>query len=188
MKEWLFQFYDTQGSEGWWLNLNKDNLEDYIKEKTYIDSDKEHFKKLDNAGFDDSTKVTHTQYEFYVKKIMKNANTDIDTAYDILKLLQATSMRKIIADNECLLVNRCCGFRIKRKEENPVAFVRRNKLEFPRYYNEDIRIKRFPDGHHYYAYIGDMQVRDGDILKWNTYEEALKHAEKFLASTKSRKK
>lgn len=27
-------------------------------------------------------------------------------------------------------------------------------------------------GQHYYAYVGDMQVRDGDVLKWNTYDEA----------------
>lgn len=29
-----------------------------------------------------------------------------------------------------------------------------------------------PHGCHYYAYIGDMQVKDGNIIKWNTYEEA----------------
>ena len=27
-------------------------------------------------------------------------------------------------------------------------------------------------GQHYYAYVGDMQVRGGDVLKWNTYDEA----------------
>lgn len=36
----------------------------------------------------------------------------------------------------------------------------------------DIRIKKFPYGNHYYAYIGDMQVKDGNIIKWNTYEDA----------------
>ena len=31
-------------------------------------------------------------------------------------------------------------------------------------------------GEHYYAYIDKMQVHDGDILKWDTYEEAYAHA------------
>ena len=36
----------------------------------------------------------------------------------------------------------------------------------------DIRIKQFQGGEHYYAYVGDMQVRDGENFKWNSYKEA----------------
>ena len=36
-------------------------------------------------------------------------------------------------------------------------------------------------GEHYYAYIGNMQVRDGDILKWNTYEEAYSKALEYIS-------
>ena len=44
----------------------------------------------------------------------------------------------------------------------------------------DIRIEKFPYGAHYYAYVGDVQVKDGTTLKWNTYEEARRQAEKYV--------
>jgi hypothetical protein len=58
--------------------------------------------------------------------------------------------------------------------------VRRANIDFPKYHEQDIHIARFPDGQHYYAYIGDMQVRDGDILKWDTYDEAFAQAQKYI--------
>lgn len=55
-------------------------------------------------------------------------------------------------------------------------FCRRDELIFPNFQISDIRIKQFDKGQHYYAYVGDMQVRDGDVLKWNTYDEAYTRA------------
>lgn len=43
-----------------------------------------------------------------------------------------------------------------------------------------MEVKSFPGGDHFYAYIGDMQVRDGDILKWDTYDEAYNQALSIL--------
>lgn len=40
----------------------------------------------------------------------------------------------------------------------------------------DICISQFTGGTHYYAYVGDMQIREGENLKWNSYEEAYKKA------------
>ena len=51
-------------------------------------------------------------------------------------------------------------------------FCRRKSLVFPDFKKSDIRIQKYDCGSHYYAFVGDMQVRDGDRLKWNTYEEA----------------
>ena len=59
-------------------------------------------------------------------------------------------------------------------------FCRRKELVFPDYSLGDIRVKQFGGGEHFYAYIGDMQVRDGDELKWNTYAEAYQHAERIV--------
>lgn len=55
-------------------------------------------------------------------------------------------------------------------------FCRRKNLVFPSFQKSDIRVKRFKGGEHYYAYVGDMQVRDGDTLKWNSYQEAYDRA------------
>lgn len=55
-------------------------------------------------------------------------------------------------------------------------FCRRKELIFPDFKEYDIRIKRYPYGNHYYAYIGDMQVRKGTDIKWNSHDAAYKCA------------
>jgi hypothetical protein len=59
-------------------------------------------------------------------------------------------------------------------------FCRRKALVFPNYKPEDIRIKQFDGGNHWYVYIGDMQMRHGDQLKWNTYKQAREAAEELI--------
>ena len=51
-------------------------------------------------------------------------------------------------------------------------FVWRSHLVFPNYSVNDIRIKQFKGGFHFYAYLGDTQLRDGEKLKWSSYREA----------------
>lgn len=55
-------------------------------------------------------------------------------------------------------------------------FYRRKELIFPDFTTSDIRIKQQPYGKHYYAYIGDMQVRGKDQIKWDTYDKAMEAA------------
>lgn len=63
----------------------------------------------------------------------------------------------------------------------------RDKLVFPHYSEEDIRIKTFKPtdfkegyNYHYYAYIGNLQVTDGDVTKWDTKAEAYEVAKRFV--------
>lgn len=55
-----------------------------------------------------------------------------------------------------------------------------DKLIFPDFKKNQIKVEQFPMGKHYYAYIDNMQVRDGDTLKWNTYEEAYEQALQYI--------
>lgn len=65
---------------------------------------------------------------------------------------------------------------------NMTRFVHRDELKWPLYTSDQIRIKKFDDGTHYYAYIGDAQVRDDNgVLKWDT-EEAARAAPKNTAT------
>lgn len=46
---------------------------------------------------------------------------------------------------------------------------------------KDIRIIRWPQGKHFYAKIGSVEVKDADgNIKWNTEKEADRQAHKFL--------
>ena len=87
-------------------------------------------------------------------------------------------MLKVLNETGAIYVNRKGGFHGNYKVYD--NFVHRTTLDFPRFYSKDIRIKRFEDGTHWYAYVGDMQVRDGDILKWNSYDEAYNQAKKYV--------
>ena len=62
-------------------------------------------------------------------------------------------------------------------------FLDKESFSFPHFTIEDIRITQFDNGTHYYAYIGPMQVRDGDILKWDTREEAYNQALACIQTT-----
>lgn len=61
-------------------------------------------------------------------------------------------------------------------------FCRRKFLVFPDYKKEEIRVRQFNGGRHWYAYIEDIQVRNGDELKWDTKEEAQAAAETMITA------
>ena len=61
-------------------------------------------------------------------------------------------------------------------------FCRRKELIFPSFSEADIRIKKFSQGgSHWYAYIGDVQLKNGEKQKWNSYEAAKEFAYSVLA-------
>lgn len=59
-------------------------------------------------------------------------------------------------------------------------WLRKKELIFPNFTRKELKIKKFPLGNHWYAYLGDVQLRDKDIIKWNTYEEAYEYAKQFI--------
>ncbi len=60
-------------------------------------------------------------------------------------------------------------------------WITKDKLVFPDFKKNQIKIEKFPMGNHYYAYIDGLQVRNGDTLKWNTYEEAYQQALNYIS-------
>lgn len=87
----------------------------------------------------------------------------------------------LIMEGHTLFINENGGYHYDYEGDKPYTqFIWRDELVFPNFSKNEIRIKKFTGGQHFYAYIGDMQVRDGDNLKWDTYEEALKQAEKVV--------
>lgn len=75
-----------------------------------------------------------------------------------------------------------------------VANCYRKELVWPSFTKNDIRIKTFaPEEksvgvyrddykYHYYAYLGDMQLTDGEKTKWDTYDEAYAFASNLVDS------
>lgn len=70
--------------------------------------------------------------------------------------------------------------KVIRMEWKRCNFAEESSWSFRTSKKEDIRIKQFNGGQHWYAYIGDMQIRDGNQLKWNTKEAAQAAAEAMV--------
>lgn len=102
-------------------------------------------------------------------------------------LIEAASNVKLdlLEENGFLNINPCGGCNSINWPMLQVEY--RENLVFPHYSEKDIRIKTFKPldykasyDYHYYAYIGNIQVYDGDIMKWDTKAEAYAAAKKFI--------
>lgn len=176
--EYLFVFKNG----GWWLKIDTvEKLTDYLE-------------KTDNRFGKAFDSLVHSK-EFGMG--MEHAN---ETALAIglygqnrkLSPLSATlDFRNAIIQNQydallthgCIYINENGGYHWpSKKDEKSEAFVRKTVLVFPDFKKDEIRVKQFPGGEHFYAYIGNVEVRDGDIIKWNTYEEAYNQAKRLIGS------
>lgn len=111
------------------------------------------------------------------------ANTDLpeDNAYRI-KDLDLDAARKNTGDDEldkqyiAIGQGKTIYYNSKgewdTEEHQSSNFLYRKFLEFPNFTVDDISIKSFTDGTHSYAHMKDLEVREGDTIKWDTYEEA----------------
>lgn len=170
---WTF----IQKNGSWWLKIR--TIQEYEKYRRETDT---------------------KRYGDILKNIIKAADGKIDTdpvttavLFENEKSRRGKSAFELVADFSCkvtewqvkylikgyyLLFNRAGGCHFDKDET--YRWMHRNDLVFPEFTLNDIRIEKFPDGRHCYAYIGSVQVRDGDVLKWDSYEEAHNIAEKYI--------
>ena len=112
-----------------------------------------------------------------------NKGLNVFEAVDRFRQQVISEQTSEINKGNTIVINKNGGyFVISNKAEQKVykQWCKRDKIEFPEFHKQDIRIERFPLGNHWYAYIGNTQIRDGDKLKWNSYEEAYKYASQFI--------
>lgn len=181
MSEYIF----VHKNKGWWLKVSSAaELFEYYENTDNIWSDT--FENLIKSKEFSRNGMTHAS----------------DLAYNIgmfgsrqgLGPLQATlqfrndklaSQLDAIARYGEIYINKAGGYHFKCGTDTYDQFVRRKEFVFPDYKQNEIRVKQFPGGTHFYAYVGDMQVRDGDILKWDTYEQAHRMAQSIVTKCDS---
>lgn len=184
MDDFLFVLKDKgTANQGWWLKLqNTDDLCHYyeVSAPTRNGNIFENYmygKEWNgyHPGIINNSHCPHMQEASITDAVVRYA---ADRSMNVLQALNGfTSMVALqqleeIQSSGAIYVNPNGGYRGYYEGDKEYAFVRRKELVFPDFKKNDIRIKKFPYGNHYYAYIGDMQVKDGNIIKWNTYEEA----------------
>lgn len=88
----------------------------------------------------------------------------------------AHSMTRALEDRGCIYVNPYGGWRcsLPNAFEPPRPFETYEKegADFPIFDNDDIRVKSWPGGRHYYVYLGDMPVCMDGKYKFDTEFEA----------------
>ena len=99
-----------------------------------------------------------------------------EAAHEMLCDLKKEQYKALI-EHGAIYINRKNGWNMIHR--NGEQFVHKSELKFPNFKTGDIKIEKFPVGTHYYLYIDGVQIRDGDKLKWDSYQEAAEFAEQF---------
>lgn len=177
MSDYKWQFvHDVCG--GWWLRLTND--EDVLR---YIKATNDRYdgalckavnEPIREMSLEDRIKSQingDRNYMFLQAGMImaQKCNTTLYGGFEHLQTEFGMALNRDIVENGETFVN-CVGGKTFSLEYD--QFVWRKELVFPNYTVNDIRIEKFRGGSHFYAYIGDTQLRDRDKLKWNTYQEA----------------
>ena len=179
-----YRFVNINGG-GWWLRIDDcDTLCEYIKDTFGVRKGKVFEDFIFHYDSEDGT-LSHAEYEETQGVLMyaRRLNSSFPEALNLLYQEVGLNMLHKIQDNGKIWVNSKGGYNAVFDDDMETQTVYRTELVFPEYKREDIRIKQFPGGKHWYAYIGDLQVKgdSGQTVKWNTYEEAYKQAESVIA-------
>lgn len=116
-------------------------------------------------------------------EILANAkDSDLWNEFMALREKQHCDMTHMILEGHTLYVNTQGGYCISLKWTT--NRYETEKLQWPVFSEDDIRIRKWPDGTHFYAYIGPVQVKDGNTLKWNSESDARAAAMSYVNKKK----
>lgn len=184
--EYLFVLKDKGTSnQGWWLKItDAEQLIDYI-ENTDFHADQIIQNYLEGKEFNSESNKHWPYPEYYslTQAIVLFSQSKHLNIFDGIRLFrQELAFTQLHTIRQCggIYINRKGGYHAINDSDKEYGFVRRKHLVFPSFKLNDIRIKKFEGGNHYYAYIDDMQVRDDNTVKWNTYEEAYNFAKSIV--------
>lgn len=187
--KWLFVLLNKQTcNAGWWLKIQTQNeLAAYLE----LTSSK-YARAFDNFWHDSfyqpsvvghgkhiqESQLTLASYLYGV-----NRHQSMIEALTEMSSRHATQLYAILETYGAVYMNSRGGYQYN---PDPSAytgdFYHNRNLVWPQLDETSIRIESFPGGKHFYAYIGDIQVRDGDMLKFNTYEKAMAAAKTYLCT------
>lgn len=178
--EYFFVF-DIE-SKGWWLKIDSiEKLVDY-HEKTGSGKFDEAFSMYLNDGYpyeileklsveERIKKMQDKDFKILLGAVMQAEKNELSIlgGFRSLNIEIGLGQMRTMEEYGAIYINCVGGYTFGL---NYNQFCRRKELVYPDFKASDIRIKQFQGGEHYYAYVGDIQVRDGEIFKWNSYKEA----------------
>lgn len=192
MSKWKF----IHNGDAWWLRIeDTEQLMDYIR-ATDPTRFGESMIRIGNRHLKGESNDTHNHsgVEYALESLWKLTGVPLDVITGKVMIACHDTYWRLLREDGFLNINSvggCNSFKMDIK-----ATVYRDNLVFPHYTEKDVKIKTWeweekkngvsrPTGYkyHYYAYLGDMQIKDGDQEKWDTYEDALAFAKTFLETS-----
>lgn len=176
-------------NQGWWLKVsNTEELKEYNENakspiiKAFKSATNcrefesaETWEMLHKLGIKSVPLKPHVTYEgFALGTYAQNNGISLMEAAVKLDIEKITQQVEALEQGFNVYINKNGGWHSGKNDYDD--WYRSETLAFPNFKKNQIKVEKFPMGEHYYAYIDKMQVRDGDTLKWNTYEEAYAHA------------
>lgn len=177
--EWLFRLFGTETKEpAWWLELGTmEQLAGYLSATNgrYAGAMLRHLRDQgENPGGTGLLALARMR-----------ASRQGESVADALAGLsgdKALRLASAMAEHGRVYVNSAGGWNWGTGLGEPEACLRSKSLAWPDFTEADIRVSRFPGGRHWYAYVGQVQVRDGGKVKFNTRAEALERAKRYITT------
>ena len=169
MERWKF----IKDNNCWYIEISDiEQLNEYRKATDY---------RFEKALCDTSENALETNKYLQLARIyaQKSGNSLADGMIELSEKMYKTQVDNLL-NYGVLYLNESGGY---NTIVNPIKHLYKDKLVFPNYTKEDIRIPQWGQeakGNHYYAYIGKIQVMDRDVIKWDTYKEAYEQALKYV--------
>ena len=194
--QWTFVLRDKgTRNQGWWLKITTlDELILYMQETNPTRFGKvfENYwygKEYNDVrpGSKSDTHEPHPEVSTLTQAVVMYAQDNEDTIFDAISGFErevAMCRLRYLQEFGGFYINRVGGHTFMWEKDVEYGFVRRKELVWPIFNVNDIRVKSFQGGQHFYAYVDDVQVREGSgndtKLKWDTYEEAYQAALSYI--------
>ena len=179
-----YTFLFEEPNNGWWLKIDSiDRLGDYMlkTEKMYTDCFEEYMHYAVNEKNDEEDKARIKLSNRLQAIIMfgEQRHLTIIDAIVQFRMCIFSQMCEAIREAGYIVINKAGGY-----HRGPIKYsqhVHRKTFIWPDFKESDIRISQFPGGQHYYVRIGDMELHEDDKIKWDTREEAMQMAKRYIS-------
>jgi hypothetical protein len=185
VRRWKF----FHNGDGWWLKITTyDEILDYVKavDNRYGDA------LLELVDHESKGIQGHysNQLSYAIDQIARMDETSRMSACVKLSMLAGEAYINHLRNDGFVNINKVGGCNSIDWKEELVEY--KDNLCFPDYSEKNIRVKTFENieakygeikenyNYHWYAYIGEMQIKDGSKEKWDTKEEAMEFAKKYV--------
>lgn len=101
-----------------------------------------------------------------------------EEAYEKIVYEYRIGQYQALYNGKTIYINRNMGWNTASKETE--QFIHKHNFEFPVMKKDRLKIEQFPMGTHFYVFIDGVQLRKGENLKFDSYEEAYEYANQYL--------